>query len=53
MIEEKPNTGKQPAKMLDGLTKWLTLRIVTHALEATRQQDAWKVMIAYAKEHGT
>ena len=26
---------------------------VTEALKATRDREAWKVMIAYAKEHGT
>ena len=26
---------------------------LTDTLKATRDRDAWKVMIAYAKEHGT
>ena len=39
--------------MLDGLSKWLKVGVVTEALKATRNKDAWKVMIAYAKEHGT
>ena len=39
--------------MLDGLTKWLKVGRVTEALKATRGRGVWKVMIAYAKEHGT
>ena len=41
--------GKQHEEMLYGLTKWEE----TEALNAKRDRDAWKVMIAYAKEHGT
>ena len=44
---------QQGKKMLDGLTKWLKVGRVTEALEATWDRDAWKVMIVYAKEHGT
>ena len=39
--------------MLNELTKWLKAGQVTDALKATRDRDVWKVMIAYAKEHGT
>ena len=39
--------------MLDGLTKWLKVGRVTEALEASRDRDAWKVMIAYAKLKST
>ena len=39
--------------MLDGLTKRLKVGRVTEALKAVRDRDAWKIMIAYAKEHGT
>ena len=39
--------------MLDGLTKWLKVGGVTEVMEATRDRDAWKVMVAYAKELGT
>ena len=53
MVEENVSGGKQREKMLDGLTKWLKLRRMTEALKATKNKDAWKVMIAYAKEHGT
>ena len=45
--------GKQREKMLDGLTKWLKVGRVTEGLKTTRDRDAWKVMIAFAKEHGT
>ena len=53
IIEGKRSCGKQREKMLDGLTKWRNVRRVTEALKATRDRDVWKVMIAYAKEHGT
>ena len=39
--------------MSDGLTNWLEAGRVTEALRATSDRDAWKVMIAYAGEHGT
>ena len=45
--------GKQREKTLDGLTKWPKAGRVTETLKATRDRDAWKVMIAYAKEYGT
>ena len=45
--------GKQQQKMMDGLTKWLKVGRMTEALKARRDRDVWKVMIAYAKEHGT
>ena len=35
------------------LTKWLIVERVTDALKAKRDRDEWKVMIAYAGEHGT
>ena len=53
MIKGKHSRGKQREKMLDELTKWLKGERVTEALKATNDRDAWKVMIAYAKEHGT
>ena len=49
MIERKHSRGKQHKNMLDGLTKWLKGGRVT----ATRDRDAWKVMIAYTDEQGT
>ena len=52
MIEGKCR-GKQHEKMLDGLTKQLKVGRVTEVLKARRDRDTWKVMIAYAKEHGT
>ena len=39
--------------MLDGLTRWLKLGRVTDALTATRDGDALKVMIGFAKGQGT
>ena len=39
-------------KLIDRLKKWLKKGRVT-ALKATKDRDAWKVMIAYTKEHGT
>ena len=39
--------------MLHRLTKWLKVERGTEALKVTRDTDAWKVMIVYAKEHGT
>ena len=53
VIKGKPGRAKQREKMVDGLTKWLIIGGVRDALKATRDRDAWKVMIAYAKEHGT
>ena len=38
--------------MLDE-TKFLKVERLTEALKTSRDRDAWKVMIAYAKEHGT
>ena len=53
MIEGKLNRGKQRKNILDGLTKWLNLGRVTEALKVTRDRDAWKGMITYAKELDT
>ena len=53
MIEGEHSRGKQPEERLDRLTKWLKVERVTETLEATKGRDAWKVMIAYAKEHLT
>ena len=47
IIEGKCSKGKQPEKMLDGLTKRLKVGRVTDALKAMRDRDAWKVMIAF------
>ena len=52
VIEGKRIRGNQCEKM-DGLTKRLKVGRVTEALKPTRDRDAWKVMIAYTKEHGT
>ena len=38
---------------MDGLTQWLKLGRVTEGLKVSKNTDAWKVMIAYAKEHCT
>ena len=53
MVVGKRSRGKQGGKMLDGLTKWLKVGRVTDALKATRDREAWKVMVAHTKEHGT
>ena len=53
MMEGKRCRRKQRKKILDGLTKGFKIGLVTDVLRATRVRDAWKVMIAYAKEHGT
>ena len=45
--------GKQSEKKLDGLTKWLNVGRVTDTLKAINDRDAWKAMIAYAKEQST
>ena len=50
MTKGKRSRGKQAENMLDGLTKCLNVGQVTDALIAMRDRDAWKVMIAYAKE---
>ena len=39
--------------MLDRLTKWLKEGRVIDALKAMTDTDAWKVIISFAKEHGT
>ena len=49
-IEGKRSRGKQREK-LDDLTKWLKIERMTEALQGTRNTDAWKFMIVYAKEH--
>ena len=49
---KKRQQGKKCEKMFDGLTKWSKVGQVTEALKETRDRDAWKVMITYAKEHG-
>ena len=55
IIKGKCSREKKGEKMLDGLTltKWLNIRRVTDALNATRDRDAWKVMITYAKKQST
>ena len=53
MIKVKCSRGKQREKMFDGLTKLFKVQRVTEALKAKRDRDAWWVMIACAKEHGT
>ena len=53
MIEGKCSRGKECEKMLDELTKWLKVERMTEALKVMRDRDVWKVMIAFAKEHGT
>ena len=54
MAEGKLNKIRQREKMLDGLTKWLDVGRVIHALKATKNlKIAWQVMIAFAKEQGT
>ena len=55
MIKGKHTARKssEKLKMMDGLTKLLKMGRVTDALKAKRDRGAWKVVIAYAKEHGT
>ena len=53
VIVGKRSRVKQRDKISDGLIKWLKVGRVTEALKATKGRDSWKVMIAYAKEHGT
>ena len=48
MIKKKIQKENEWEKMLDGPTKWLNVKQVTETLKATRDLDAWKVMIAYA-----
>ena len=52
IIEGKCCRGKQREKM-DGLTKWLKVGRATDASKASKNNDARKVMIAFAKEQGT
>ena len=52
MIKGKCSRGKQSGKMLDRLSNWLKVGRVKEALNATRDRDAWKVLITYVKEHG-
>ena len=52
MVERKRSRGKRREKMFDRLTKWLKVGRMTEAVKATRDRDAGKVMIAYAKDHG-
>ena len=53
MMEGKCSRGKQCEKILDGLPKWLKVRRVKEALKVTKDRDTWKVMIVWAKAHGT
>ena len=53
MIVGKQSRGKQPEKMLDGLTKWLKVGQVKEALKTMRDRDTWKFMIPYTKEYST
>ena len=39
MVEGNFSRGKQPEKMLDGLTKWLKIGRVTDALKVERDRD--------------
>ena len=52
IIKGKHSRGKQCEKKLDGRTKWLKVGRVK-ALKAMRNREAWKIMIACVKEHGT
>ena len=52
IIKERYSRGKQPQKMLDGLTKWLKVGRVTEAQKA-RGIEVCGVMITYAKELDT
>ena len=49
MVEGKCSREKQYEKMLDGLTKCLKVGQVTEPGKATRDRDAWKVMITMLK----
>ena len=53
MTERKRSRRKMREKMLGELTRWFDVGRVTEAPKATRNRDAGKVMIDYAKEHGT
>ena len=53
MIQRNCSREEQGEKMLDGLTKWLKVGRETDALKMMRNRDAWKVMIAYAKENSS
>ena len=53
MIKGKRTRGKQREKMLDGLAEWLKVERVIEEQKGRKNIDAWKVMIAYAKEHST
>ena len=53
IFEGKRRRGKQQENILAALTKWLNIGRVTDALRATMDRDGWKVMVAYAQEHGT
>ena len=51
MIKGREDRGKQPEKLLGGLTKWLSVGRVTDAFTVTRDRDMWKVMIAKLRGH--
>ena len=44
MIEGKHSRRKQREMMLDGLTKWLKVELVTYPLKVTRDGDVGKIM---------
>ena len=48
--QKKVQQWKKQGKILDGLTKWLNVGQVADALNVTRGQDAWKIMIDYPKK---
>ena len=55
VTEEKCSRGIMARKDVDGLTKYLNVGEVTdvYILKATRDRDAWNVLIAYTKGQDT
>ena len=52
MIERKRGMGKQREK-LNEVANWLKVgRVTVSLLKATRDRNAWRVMIVYSKKHG-
>ena len=50
VIEGKRSSGQQYKKMLNELTKWLKVGQARNTLKATRDKDAYQVMITFTKD---
>ena len=52
-LNGKRARGRQRDKILDSLSVWLGVNGVTDMVEATRDREGWRFMVAYASRLGT